>query len=40
MGGKDCNPAVLDKLKQIKGGETAEKQDDPRWDKLKQIFNN
>lgn len=49
MGGKDCNPEVLKKLEEMKADEAGEVKDDrqgpkddddPRWDKLKELFNN
>jgi uncharacterized protein len=41
MGGKECNPEVLKKLEELKSEDIDDqKNNDPRWDKLKGIFNN
>jgi uncharacterized metal-binding protein YceD (DUF177 family) len=36
---KECNPVVLEKLKQASADQGKEEGPDPRWDKLKGIFN-
>lgn len=41
LGGKECNEEVMNKLNNIQTSEEdGEDSSDPRWDKLKQIFNN
>jgi uncharacterized protein len=42
MGGKECNPVALKKLEELRRDDSLDEEEnnDPRWDKLKGIFNN
>jgi uncharacterized metal-binding protein YceD (DUF177 family) len=42
LGNKECNAEVLRKLEEMRATDNTEKEEnvDPRWDKLKGIFNN
>ncbi len=40
LGNKDCNAEIMQKLKEVQTGEDADTETgDPRWDKLKGMFN-